>query len=201
MPRLLILRMLEYGWLLGRNWWGHELLSKCISFQKFSQIDSSASFHASWLRISSSLWNSVDFYIFFLLPLRMGHLNWTLLSSASILLLSIEWIFHFGHYIFQLHNSFWFYFIYFFFSLLILSIWWYNVLILSLSSFYMVSLVLWYFKQLIWCLCLVSPMSGLPRRQFPLIAFFFFLACAWVFLSCYFPCFIIFGWNLDILNN
>lgn len=89
----------------------------------------------------------------------------------------------------------------FFFSLLILSIWWYNVLILSLSSFYMVSLVLWYFKQLIWCLCLVSPMSGLPRRQFPLIAFFFFLACAWVFLSCYFLCFIIFGWNLDILNN
>lgn len=47
---------------LGRN----ELLPKCISFQKVSQIDSSASFHASWLIISESeiLFIFLSFFFF-----------------------------------------------------------------------------------------------------------------------------------------
>lgn len=138
MPRLLILRMLEYGWLLGRNWWGHELLLKCISFQKVSQINSSAFFHASWLRISS-LWNSVHFYFFFPSAPQNG---WFQLNSSFFCLNSeakpsseffILVIIFFNCTI--LFGSI----LYIFFSLLILSLWWDNVLILSFSSFYMVS--------------------------------------------------------------
>lgn len=97
------------------------------------------------------IWNFVHFsFFFFLLPLRTGHLNWTLLFSASILLLSLLVNFSFQWLCFPIAQFFLVLFHTYF------SLYWYYLFGGKMFVFYHLvlftwfPLVLWYFKQLIW---------------------------------------------------
>lgn len=144
------------------------------------------------------------FFSFFFLLLSLDNCIWTLLKFTAASVCSHLWLkpsskfFCFSYCTFWLQIGIWLLLL-IWISLLIFSTYRYIILLVSFNSLSMISFCsLSVFKTVDLKSCLVRPLSMFSQGHFLL---HFLCTYEWTMLSCFFACFVLFCWKLDILNN